>query len=625
MKTNSGAGEVAKIDFLGGRGALFGWPPRFQWAFIDASGSLFPAAPITAPSARSISPSPDLPTATMTDSAGAGHEDPLEGLEERLQSHNKAFESLLALTPAREYYGSHFVDGKDPSEQWNRKKQTKEEKRAAKKAKLDPKNNKSALDVLREREAEALKRKRGEDNDGGDDEEGDSQSGKAQKRAKGEDDADAAEARRRQKVDKRKEKRQAKQEKKQAKQAKAEEKKARKQDRQLDELKNDGRKQDADEDAEEGPAEDKGDDMEAVDFSGLTDAQENGMKRPHEERSDAGSDVSSAPTTPLIDSPAFDLGTNHSAASSSSSIVPPSSIDQETTKRPAKTDTKAASTAFNGTDPVKTDNKPTNGVSSPKPHIPKITDAEKTERLRKRIEELRAARKADDKPARSRQELLEQRRKKEEQRKTHKKELRRKAKEEEERRKDEQLRGSGSPLTSDIFSPRSPLPADNAYSFSRLAFEDGTSADPELHALKDARKKKGPQDPKTALKAAQSKDSRIAGYDAEKQADIADKDMWMNARKKAHGERVRDDTSLLKKALKRKEKQKSKSEQQWKEREQAVTKGREMKQKKRETNLAKRKEEKGSKGKKSAGKGGKGAKGAKKGKKRAGFEGSFKA
>ena len=41
------------------------------------------------------------------------------------------------------------------------------------------------------------------------------------------------------------------------------------------------------------------------------------------------------------------------------------------------------------------------------------------------------------------------------------------------------------------------------------------------------------------------------------------------------------------------------SEKEWQEREQAVVKGKEMKQKKREANLAKRREDKGSKGKKS--------------------------
>lgn len=173
----------------------------------------------------------------------------------------------------------------------------------------------------------------------------------------------------------------------------------------------------------------------------------------------------------------------------------------------------------------------------------------------------------------------------------------------------------------DICSPRSPQPAENSYSFSKLAFDDGTAADPALSRLKDPARKKGPQDPKTALQAAQAKDARASGYDAEKRGDIAEKDTWFNASKKAHGERVRDDTTLLKKALKRKDKQKDKSEREWQERGAAVVRGREMKQKKREANLQKRKEEKGGKGKKNgAGKGK-----PKKKKKRAGFEGRFKA
>ena len=97
----------------------------------------------------------------------------------------------------------------------------------------------------------------------------------------------------------------------------------------------------------------------------------------------------------------------------------------------------------------------------------------------------------------------------------------------------------------------------------------------------------------------------------------------MNARKKAQGERIRDDTSLLKKTLKRKEKSKKKSEKEWGERIEGVQNGQALRQKKREANIQKRKEEKGVKGKNK--KGGKG--GTRKGKPKArpGFEGSFRA
>ena len=525
------------------------------------------------------------------------------------------------------------MDGHDPSEQWNRKKQTKEEKRAAKKAKLDPGNWKSALDVVKEREAEALKRKRGDDD--GDDEggvvgegEGEGLEDAGNKRLKSEADADTAEAKRRKKREKRREKRERKAEKK----ARVEARKARRQDRDLEEAQAEKQAEvgnDVDLDAFE-----QTQDIDVFDASGLADA---GEDKTEDEIGGAASDASSAPTTPMVDSPAFDLATNHSGVSSPSSIIPPSHTDQppeqsqpeQLSEKPAADTTTTSSTP--STKPAES------GTDSPKISIPKVTHAEAQERIRARIEALRAQRKADSTTVpQSRQELLEQRRKKEEQRKAAKKAQRQKEKEEEQRRRDEQLRGSGSPLSSvvDIFSPRQRSPQkkeEGSYSFSRLAFDDGTAADANLTHLQDPQKKKrkGPQDPQTALRAAQSKESRLAGYDPAKRADVAEKDMWLNARKRAHGERVRDDSSLLKKALKRKEKQKGKSEVAWREREEKVVKGREMRQKKREANLQKRKEEKGGGKKKKKGKGGKGGKGGGKGsgkkKGRPGFEGRFKA
>ncbi|KXT13042.1 hypothetical protein AC579_3457 [Pseudocercospora musae] len=568
----------------------------------------------------------------------AQSEDPLDGLEERLQSHTKAFESLLALTPAREYYGSQIDDGLDPSEQWNRKKQTKEQKRAAKKAKLDPANQKSALDVMKERE---LKRKRELGMEDVDDAEDTMATEKtSNKKQKKEASAEDVEAKKKAVAEKRKEKRDRKKEKTAAKKAKQEVKKAKKQDADLAEAQ--AERQQADGGADGQSAEDDEDEdaeandtaeLENVDFSGLAESEDEQEEDAAENEKVA--EASSVPTSPAVNSPAFDVATNHSEASSSSSITPPSveeHSEQAATKQrkkpqlDVKTQQKPNQIPLPEFDAAAATNTDIHsGTSSPKLQLSNLDQALLQERLRKRIEELRAKRKADGpdgKPAKSRQELLDQRRKKEEQRKAHKKELRREAKEAEERRREEQLRGSGSPAT-DIFERRdSPRPSENSFAFSRLAFEDGTAADASLSTLNEARKKKGPQDPKTALLAAQKKQARISGLDAGKKADIEEKDMWLNAKKRAHGERVRDDTSLLKKALKRKEKQKSKSEKEWKEREENITKAREAKQKKRETNLQKRRDEKGQKGKKKGGPSG-GAKGKKKG--RPGFEGRFKA
>lgn len=251
--------------------------------------------------------------------------------------------------------------------------------------------------------------------------------------------------------------------------------------------------------------------------------------------------------------------------------------------------------------------------------------ADNKARFQARIEQLRAARKADGSsatPARSRQELLESRRRKEEERRLHKKELRRKAKEEEQRKREETL-ARGSPLLSGspLHSPGSPAltSAPNNFAFGRMAFPNGQRVSDSLNAILEPRSKpKGPSDPHTALQAAQKKEARIASLDPVKQADVVEKETWLNAKKRAHGERIRDDTSLLKKTLKRKDKQKKKSEKEWKERIEGVQKGQAMKQKKREMNIQKRKDEKGQK------KGGKGSTGSKR-KARPGFEGSFRA
>lgn len=548
----------------------------------------------------------------------------------------------------------------DPDKQWNRKKQTKEEKRAAKKAKLDPANQKTALDVMKEREKKRKRELGMEDAESEAEKEVESQTNsKRQKK----DELDP-EVRRKQIAEKRKAKRQEKKAKLDAKVLKAKAKREAKLKQQSEEAQavnsqanggaeddelDDNDDDDDNDDSEDDAVEISTADLADVDFSGLagSDAGDEGhddIEAIHEHENE---EASSAPTSPNVDSPAFDVATNVSEASSSSSIDPPPAVDD--TKKPTpkqksstnnvkpvakvnpahepktKAPTQIALPKF---DPSTTNAEMPSGTSSPKIQIPNVDQAELQERLRKRIEELRAKRKADGidgKPATSRQELLDQRRQKEERRKAHKKELRQKAKEEEARKREEQLRGSGSPAA-DIFSgrnsPRPRSPAENSFAFSRLAFEDGTSADAGLSTLKDAVKKKGPQDPKTALLAAQKKEARLAGLDPAKKADIAEKDMWLNAKKRAHGERIRDDTSLLKKALKRKEKAKGKSESEWTERKEAVVKGKELKQKKRETNLAKRREEKGSKGggKKKGGKPGGGKK-----KPRAGFEGRFKA
>jgi Surfeit locus protein 6 len=377
----------------------------------------------------------------------------------------------------------------------------------------------------------------------------------------------------------------AKRERKQARQAKAKEKKE-KQKAKKNEVKA-GRPSKGHQSADGGRVssdveEDDEDLAEAIEMDGATVTNLLEIQPDYQSTASPSEDEGSPILSPQL----------HSGTSSISSIQPPQ-VPEPTTKPELKSTLPLPSSL------------PNTNTQTPK------------ERLEARLSQLRADRKADGpdgRPARNRQELLEQRRKKEEERKAAKKEQRRKEKEEEARKEDEEIErrfspgGSGSLLA----SPRSPMiePTNN-FSFGRVAFEDGTQIDPSLSNLLEQRKHKGPADPATALKAAQNKASRLSGLDEPKRATIEQQDMWLNAKRKAHGERVRDDMSLLKKALKRKDVEKRKSEKEWSTRIEGVRFGQEKRQQRREENIQKRKDDKGSKGKKAK-------------VKRPGFEGSFR-
>lgn len=272
-------------------------------------------------------------------------------------------------------------------------------------------------------------------------------------------------------------------------------------------------------------------------------------------------------------------------------------------------------------------------------HKPKFDSQKLKARLQARIDALRAKRKADPVDgafARNRQELMEARRRKEEQRKAHKKELRLKAKEEERLQRDLALQrgspallspalGNGSPFRS-LSTAQQQFPP-NTFSFGKIAFADGSSPTSDLSklTLPTSKTRKGPQDPHTALQAASAKAGRLSALDPSKRADIEEKDAWLHAKQRAQGDRVRDDASLLKKMLKRKEKAKKKSGKEWDERLHGVEKAMEGKQKRREENLRKKREEKGVKrGGKKGGSGKKSKGKSAKGKPRPGFEGTFK-
>ncbi|KAF7727261.1 hypothetical protein EC973_007874 [Apophysomyces ossiformis] len=104
-------------------------------------------------------------------------------------------------------------------------------------------------------------------------------------------------------------------------------------------------------------------------------------------------------------------------------------------------------------------------------------------------------------------------------------------------------------------------------------------------------KKKGSVDAKSQLKkieAKQEKLEKLRKENKEKADAIAEKEEWSRAIAMATGEKVKDDVKLLKKTVKRQEKQKSKSASQWKDRLDKVKKDEEDKVKKRNENIQKR-------------------------------------
>jgi Surfeit locus protein 6 len=500
-------------------------------------------------------------------------------------------------------------------------------------AKLDPDNWKSAKDVMDERQAAALKRKREEDGELSDstnfelekpkaDQE--SQHPKAKKRKVANPESqpesinateDKPKVTEQERIQRIKEAKAAKKERKKERKAKAKakldrqksKKEAKQQQEKAREPKEDSskksksRKPSISKQRNTASSEDDDDDeamAEPIVVHG-GDAFGKGAPLSEEESSEHASDQE----VDEVFSPLQDSGT-----SSSSSSQPASHDDQSNIMTPPISSESKPST---GPKPSKSQNPD----SESNPSANRLTqDSAPRERLQAAISAFRAERKADSGP-RSRAELLEQRRRQEERRRAEKKEQKRREKEEAARKQEEEIAkrfspgGSGSLLG----SPRSPvIDSDtNNFSFGRVAFADGSTLDSATSTARGQQKKKGPSDLGTALKAAQAKQQRVSGLDAEKRTTIQEKDMWLNARKRAAGEKVKDDTSLLKKALKRHEGQKKKSEEEWDERKEGIQKSIDMKQKKRTENLAKRKDEKGHKGKK--------------GKvKRPGFEGSFR-
>lgn len=223
-------------------------------------------------------------------------------------------------------------------------------------------------------------------------------------------------------------------------------------------------------------------------------------------------------------------------------------------------------------------------------------------KLQAKIQALKEKRKAPGTnvqgAARSREAILEQRKKREEMRKKRKLDETQVSDSE----NDDDESSSDSDNDDEIDETPKKKQKKNAVDakdimFQNIIFDDGDRTTSDLQRLRKMPngKKKGPakNDIKAHLKLLEAKKNKVTGKDELEQIKLKEKEKWQKAMLQAEGVRIRDDEKLLKKALKKKEAKKRKSAIEWEERKRAVKTNIAEKQKRREENLAIRKQNKG--------------------------------
>ncbi|KAA1474599.1 SURF6-domain-containing protein [Dentipellis sp. KUC8613] len=133
-----------------------------------------------------------------------------------------------------------------------------------------------------------------------------------------------------------------------------------------------------------------------------------------------------------------------------------------------------------------------------------------------------------------------------------------------------------------------PVP-DPQSSFTHVAFS-AVDAGSSGASNKKAQRLKTSSNPAQALEQLAAKKERLANMPEDKRKHIEERERWEKAEARMEGVKVKDDEVRLKKALKRGEKEKTKSKKAWDERKEQVTAAMAAKQKKRTDNLAMRNE-----------------------------------
>ncbi|WRT70496.1 uncharacterized protein IL334_007494 [Kwoniella shivajii] len=178
----------------------------------------------------------------------------------------------------------------------------------------------------------------------------------------------------------------------------------------------------------------------------------------------------------------------------------------------------------------------------------------------------------------------------------------------EERRKEGE---KGKPTKTQLIVPQPREDHSSSLSFPSLSLPSSNKTKTNKSSLKQL------SNPAQALAHLEKHNAHLASLPEDRRKEIEERERWAKAEERASGVKIADSENVLKKAVKRKEKAKTKSSQQWSERKREIEKSATVAAKKRNDNIAKRVDDKRNKrlGIKDKGTG------AKKGKARPGFEG----